>query len=370
MSRIKNFIKKLEDEIKPRTKGAPQRRELWQKICRVHDRHVEQLEAPFWLRTERRGVDGDGQPCGIRRHCPPDAKKRQVEIEKKQRDAVVEKITALVEAGNNISDAIALAKEHGLLYNTTFRGLSMSIWSTLHMIDRGRSAEDVLKDGGCIYLGRWKIEATQAEDRDYNYYSKSWHNSYGPKVTVSCRCLTLTHPKRKRALTYNLKSWAGNFVAKAVVELGLYPKKTKVALKIRLNKAYDAALIAEKRGYRIYSRTLLGAHVDYAIVSPLGMVYHDKDRGNLVKGLHNKIRSQTRKLQGLVDWKACKKLGFCDEGIKEFCGLFNLKTNAEYTAREIEEAVKKNLAAAAPFIAELRTLAESLNYKSELLKGE
>ena len=214
-------------------------------------------------------------------------------------------------------------------------------------------------------LGNWNIESSQAVEVDWHYYSKSWHRSHGPKVSVTERELTFSRPYGRgvQIKRYYLNSWAGDFVARAVDSLGLSPKKPNYNLKIRLNKAYDAKIIDRKRGYTIYSRTLLGEHYDYVIQSPLGMIYHDDARANLIKGLHKKIRSRSRKLKGAVDWVMCKKLGFCDEGIRAFCDQFNFDTSASYLPQEIEREVRKNPGLARPFIGELKTLASALNYQ-------
>lgn len=220
--------------------------------------------------------------------------------------------------------------------------------------------------GQTIQLRSWTIQSSQYVDVDWHYYSKAWHRSHGPKVSIESRQLTFTrrYGRGTQKKTVFLNSWQGDFLAKSIIELGLDPKKSKYSLKIRLNKAYDAKLIEVKRGYKIYQRTLLGAPADWVIQSPLGMVYHDAERGNLVKGLHNKIRNQSRKLQGLVDWEMCRKLGFCKEGIKSFCDAYGFNTNDSYTPQEIERAVRRDTQKAIPFISELKTLANAINYQT------
>lgn len=221
-----------------------------------------------------------------------------------------------------------------------------------------------MKGYGTVTLGAWTVTATENTEKSYSYYSKAWHRAHGPRVTISDRKLIFSRPwgKGTRRLEYPLKAWSGDFVARAVADLDLGPKKPTTPLTIRLNKAYDAVLIDEKRGYKFYQRTLLGTPVDWVIVSPLGMTYHDTDRANLIKGLHKKIRQQSRKLQGLVDWSVCRTLGFCKEGISEFCRAFGLDSAGSYTPEEIEKAVRQKPEHATPFLSELKTLANSLNY--------
>ncbi len=223
---------------------------------------------------------------------------------------------------------------------------------------------DQIKAVGSITVGPWTIKKSEVVEKDWNYYSKGWHRSHGPKATISDRKLIFTRPwgTGTRRLEYPLKAWSGDFIARAVADLDLGPKNPKMPLTIRLNKAYDAVQVDEKRGYKFYQRTLLGSPVDWVIVSPLGMTYHDIDRAQLVKGLHKKIRQQSRKLKGLVDWSVCRTLGFCKEGIREFCDIFGLDSSGSYTPAEIERAVRQKPESAAPFLSELKTLANSLDY--------
>lgn len=171
-------------------------------------------------------------------------------------------------------------------------------------------------------------------------------------------------PRAKTAqhIRVNLSSWAGDWLARAVIEAGLAPKNSKFNLKIRLNQAYDAKLLTVKRGFKIYSRTLLDAHFDYVIVSPLGMTYHDADRQKLISGLRNKTRSQFAKLSGAIDWVMCKKLGFCSEGISSFCSDFGFDVKKSYSPVSVYSAVKQNINKADQYLPELKILAKSIGF--------
>jgi len=212
-------------------------------------------------------------------------------------------------------------------------------------------------------VGKWVISSHQSGDWNNNKYSKTWHRSHGGVFEISTRKLFFKKPHGRGFIKkeVELKSWQGDFVAKAVIELGLAPKKSKYSMKIRINKAFDAIFLYERRGYKFYSRTILGEHADYVIESPLGMIYHDEDKSKLIQGLHKKIRNAARKLQGIISWNKCKTLGFCDSGIKEFCNVFGFSTAGQYTLTEIEKAVRKNINAAEPFIPELKILSSAFN---------
>jgi hypothetical protein len=215
--------------------------------------------------------------------------------------------------------------------------------------------------------GVWTLTTTQVVEEDRNYYSKSWHRSHGPKFTVQSRAITLSrkHGRGVMSRSVSLDSWSGDYIAKAVNELGLAPKHPKLPLSVRLNKAYDAKLIKTLRGHKIYARTLLGEHCDYVIIAPMGTVYHDSVYKNLVKGLYKKIRAAASRVNfgdGLVNWDACRKLGFCKAGISSFCSDFGFNPKKEYSPSDIEKVVRNNPALAMPYLAELKTLATAYNY--------
>lgn len=218
-----------------------------------------------------------------------------------------------------------------------------------------------------ITLGNWTVTTDQHIDEDWDYYSKGWHRSHGPKISISNRRITLSRPwgRGTQTKSISLTSWAGNYLEKAIVELGLAPKKSKLPLHVRLHKAFDAKLIKTVRGHKIYQRTLLGQPVDYVIVAPFGTTFHADKYSDLIKGLYRKIRSIKGNLKlgnDFVDWKACKKLGFCDAGIKSFCNDFGFNINQSYTCSQIEQKIQQNPSAAAPYLPELKQLAEAFNY--------
>ncbi|MGL6121470.1 MAG: hypothetical protein ACRC1W_00230 [Shewanella sp.] len=222
-------------------------------------------------------------------------------------------------------------------------------------------------EAASVKIGNWDVTTSQYVFSDRNCYSKGWHRSYGAKFSVGNRKVTF---KRKHGVgfltrsTY-VSSWSTNFLENAIVELGLGPKNPKLPLSIRLHKAFDAKLIKTVRGHRIYQRTLLGATVDYVIVAPMGTTYHCDIYKDLIKGLYAKIRAaaSVRFSERTIDWKACKELGFCSAGIKEFCSAFGLDYKEKYSVEHIAKLVRAKKHIAAPFYAELKTLAAAFNYK-------
>lgn len=212
--------------------------------------------------------------------------------------------------------------------------------------------------------GTWTITTSQDIDEDWSYYSKAWHKSHGPKRTVSDRKITFSRKHGTGTMTraVELDSWAGDFVANAIVALKLNTKKPVAPIRLRLNQAYDAKLVETKRGYKIYSRTILGQHHDWIIESPMGMTYHCCDRSKLIAGLHKKIRNQTREISGMINYKKVHSLGFCESGIKQFCTDFDLNIKNAYSPLEIHTRVKQNIEKAAKYLGELKILANAFGY--------
>ena len=362
MKTISEFLAELEANIKPGTKGAPKRRELHAKLCSIHNRHANNLVMNRFKKSERKALDGNGIACGYRKHCPPCQQKRAQSLFKREQKKQSSTVYNLVLSGNK-KEALAIAEKYKLFGSNNIL-LDGKTKNTLLNNPLDGLKLDNRESTKSYQLGHWEIVASQTVDEDRNYYSKAWHRSYGPKFTVSDRKLTFTRPwgKGKRVLEYPLKAWSGDFISRAIIDLGLAPK-TKQPLSIRLNKSYDAVFVESKMGYDFYRRTLLGTPVDWVIISPLGVTYHDEKRNNLVSGLHKKIKAQSRKLKGLIDYKKCRELGFCEDGIRSFCNTFNLNIKLSYTPDEIAKVVNRDMVSAKPFLPELQTLAKAYNYQ-------
>lgn len=222
-----------------------------------------------------------------------------------------------------------------------------------------------------VQVGPWFVKVQTFEDKDYSYYSKSWHNRYGPKVTVT-HIITFARMYRgkPKVLRHYPTALTGDYIANAAIALGIAkPVKSKHPLKLRLKKEFDVKLIGREGDNKIYSRALLGTHWDYVIQSPNGVVYHDSDKSKLLAGLQEKIEAKQAKeaRKGLVTWNDCKKLGFCDAGLQTFCETFGFDPDGAYSPSEIEKRVAGNPAAATPYLDELRTLANAYNYESKYL---
>lgn len=215
--------------------------------------------------------------------------------------------------------------------------------------------------------GGWFARQEQDEDRDFGIYSKSWHRQHGPKITISNRRVSFRriNPEtgEKEIKTAHMDSWRGDWLAQAIIKADLQPDNPNAPLAVRLHAAYDAELIKTSHGYRIYRRTLVGKFVDWVIIAPLGTTYHATNKKDLLPGVHAKIRASKARLEGrMIDWAKCRKLGFCEDGIRSFCGIFDIDPRGQYLPEEIERLVRANPTAAAPYLPELRTLAQAVGF--------
>lgn len=218
-----------------------------------------------------------------------------------------------------------------------------------------------LTEGGeAKEIGVWTAKAWEEVKLDYNYYSKAWHRSYGPKKTVTGRYVRFTSKGGKTKIV-ELASWAGNWQLKALAEAGIV-KPRKGQMKIRLNAVFDIKVVKKERGYKLYQRTLKGQHVDYCIVSPMGATFHAESWKECLKGLTAKRKARIREKTATVSLSLCKKLGFCDTGIQEFCSVFGFNLKKTYTPAEVHQAVMGNPHAARPFMAELKSLADAVGF--------
>lgn len=210
-----------------------------------------------------------------------------------------------------------------------------------------------------IEIGAWTITTSQRINEDRNYYSKSWHRQHGAKYTISDRKIEFSRKHGRGTLrkVASVKSWSGDYIAKAANKLGLGCKISKYPMRYRLDKAYDVKKADQKRGYKFYQRTLFNVAVDWIIESPAGVTYHAATRGELISGIHKKIRQANKAGTNRVTYESCLELGFCAEGIELFCSITGLDITASHSVSAIRAAYtgdnKRALAHLAPEIKQL-----------------
>jgi hypothetical protein len=217
-----------------------------------------------------------------------------------------------------------------------------------------------MTDQSGVTIGGWSVKAWEETEASWDYYSKAWHRSHGPKITVVGRFVEFTSESGKQTRKVSLDSWRGNWQLKALLLAKLVtPRKGR--MNIRLNEAVEIKRLGFKMGLTFYSRHVKGELLDYAVESPMGMTYHASTPAECVKGLRLKRAEIERKKTAVIDWKFLRSLGFCEEGIKSFCDLFGFDTNDRVTPQEVYDRVKVNPAKATPFLPELERLAKAVD---------
>jgi hypothetical protein len=212
-----------------------------------------------------------------------------------------------------------------------------------------------------VVIGGWSAIAWEEVSKDWDYYSKAWHRQYGPKIYVLGRYVKFTSPSGKKTKTVSLDSWQGNWQLKALVEAGLV-KPRKGQMKIRLNQAFDIKSIGKKMGYQFYARLLKGDLLDYCVVSPLGMTFHGSSPIACIKGLKLKQAQIEARKVAFIDMPFLLQLGFCREGIVEFCSDFGFSVKDQVTPDEVYQKVRLDPRAATPYLNELKLLAKTVGY--------
>ena len=300
---------------------------------------------------------------------------RAVIINSFRRASWIDKMEA---GGSPVFDRGAEAKERYLaerLYSRQWR-------SPAAVAERDRKGEEALKIRfltgalqntrleslapgiGYTQLGDWYIRVSENATYDYKYYAASYGH---PKKTVTGRTVHIRRVLGDGTFEnrdVEVSSFRGAYLLNALVQAGITESQAGGCLmSIRLHAAYNVRVVRSGRSLKIYERTLAGVHVDYCAMSA-GVTYHAATVRQAIAGLRSKLAGNKRShvKGGKVDWALCKKLGFCNAGIRQFATTFSLDTRRTYTAQEISDLVKSNLAGARPFEAELRTLAAALKY--------
>lgn len=101
----------------------------------------------------------------------------------------------------------------------------------------------------------------------------------------------------------------------------------------------------------------------WGVVGENGETFHADSREGAVAGYVAKMRCADHRARGsIIDWELCRRLGFCEIGIRRFCEDFFLDCTAQYLPAQLLEAVQHNPHAAAPYAAELRKLAATVSF--------
>lgn len=199
------------------------------------------------------------------------------------------------------------------------------------------------------------------EEKIWNYYAKSYKF---PKVTISRRRIEIVNPKlhsqyisfeRINTIAY-LENFAGNYLINAIAEyFKMQPIKVCKALKpVQLNVFFNPVLVHEFKSYKIYKLMFADQLVKFCIVDNNGNTFHG-DKSELVKGLQTKLQAKVERFATVIDYKYCKTLGFCDEGIEFFKADNNITVDS-MTFEELQAVVTQNKETNEKYTAELRRM--------------
>ena len=112
----------------------------------------------------------------------------------------------------------------------------------------------------------------------------------------------------------------------------------------------------------MFERTIGGAHYDYCAVWH-GITFHACTAREAVAGLRTKLRAVVRGRHATITLALCTtQLGFCRDGVQQFCRDFDLDPSGAYTPAEIERVVRADWSRAQQYAAELHKLAQAVGY--------
>lgn len=212
--------------------------------------------------------------------------------------------------------------------------------------------------GESVRFGLWTATATELVDKDWKYYAKSYKY---PKVTISDRQVTFVSDGGKHVVV-DIGGWRGNWRLHALVAAKIFKPRTGL-LQIRLNPVFDLELLGTRLEHKFYRRLLKGEPVDYCIVSPAGITYHADSIPGCIRGLRLKQADFERRKTAVVDWRLLRNLGFCREGILEFCQVFGFDPKGSVTPTEVYDRIRATPSAAEPYLSELKKLAEAVCFE-------
>lgn len=215
---------------------------------------------------------------------------------------------------------------------------------------------------GAVRVGIWTATATQLVENDWSYYPRSCRYA---KTTISDRRITFISDGGKATIV-DIGGWRGNWRLSALVSARIVRPRIGL-LNVRLNAVFDLELLCTRLDHKFYRRSLKGQPVDYCIVSPAGMTYHAGSIGECIQGLRLKQAAFERRNEwhktAIIDWELLRKLGFCPRGIAEFCDAFGFDSKDRVTPQQVYDRVREDLAAAAPYLSELKQLAAAVCFK-------
>ena len=186
------------------------------------------------------------------------------------------------------------------------------------------------------------ITASETEGKDWDFYSKAWHRTHGPKRWIESRELHIHQPGKGKIASIPVERWGAKNIVEALAAYFNIPKQScpKGRKPVQLNDYFSIRLDHRINGYEIYERLFDDAHVDWCIFdTKTKYTFHSENQEDLISGLRNKLQAKLDHELGIITKATGFALGFCETGMRNFCTDNNLDFDGEYSRRDLRNIV-------------------------------
>ena len=219
-----------------------------------------------------------------------------------------------------------------------------------------------LKAGGPVKIKDRIYQVNFDEDKDWNYYAKSYKY---PKVTIEGRRVERLEFDINKPNCYavtksvNVAAFRGDFFINSIAKMEkIRPVKYKgIKKRIQLNPYCRVVKIKKykDKDIDIYKRTFCGELFDYCAVSK-NTTYHAHTIEGAIEGLKYKIYQKNPDPEKYINKKIALGFGFCETGIKQFCIDNDICINKTYKISELKKIVLSNPWVNEKYQPELKTI--------------
>ena len=237
---------------------------------------------------------------------------------------------------------------------------TLRTWRQVPILELGRAGSFEF-----AVVGPWIIYAAQETEESWNTYSRSWHVHHGPKVTVIGRtaCIRRYHGgiDTVEQRDQPVSSWRGHWALDALISAGVVQPTTcrGTERKIQGHPAFALDKLHACGTVAIYARTLAGDRYDYAAVREGVIARGDSPRAAMA-ALRRALAPKP------ITWDFAVSLGFCPEGIREFCRDFGLQPTRAYSWDNIRAAIDRRPGYQVRYLSDLGRLAKALHHSASL----
>jgi hypothetical protein len=231
---------------------------------------------------------------------------------------------------------------HSMYYNNE---------ASIASVQDNKSSQAYRSDSMYCTVKGYLITVTHTEDEDWEYYSKAWHRSHGPKRTITGRFVNF-YKKGEKQRSIAVNSFAGNYAFNAIIEqfsvkkevagITLKKKTGKHFKKIQLNDRLKVKYEGKRGIVKFFSRWLLDARIDFCALDKEGNTFHGPTKLDAIKGLKKKLEAAAEFDTEIINYSTAKDLGFCQSGIITFCEINDIDINGDFTRKQLEEIIRKS----------------------------